>query len=92
LSALLLSFAALIFASPLFPRLARASHVRPCLASRYDYACLRTTVASYNPETGRPDIAHEEVEVGLVVPRLRNYATSHAPAKEEKSEKAVAGS
>ena len=40
-------------------------------------------MASYDRETGRPKIAYEDVEVGLVVPRERNYTKTHAPAKEE---------
>ena len=65
----------------------RGSHYRPDFPERNDEEFLRTTVASYDPGTDRPRIAYEEVEVGLVKPRLRNYATSHAPAKEEKDAK-----
>ena len=65
----------------------RGSHYRPDYPTRNDEEFLRTTVASYDPETGRPVIAYEKVEVSLVTPRLRNYATTHAPAKEEKAQK-----
>ena len=51
----------------------RGSHYRPDFPTRNDEEFLRTTVASFDPETGRPDIAFENIEVGLVTPRLRNW-------------------
>jgi len=71
----------------------RGSHYRTDFPTRNDGDFLRTTVASLDRETGRPKIAYEEVEVGLVTPRERNYTTTHAPAKEEATKtKATAAS
>ena len=67
----------------LLRRESRGSHYRVDHPTRNDSEFLRTTVASYDRETGRPKIAYEDVEVGLVVPRERNYTKTHAPAKEE---------
>ena len=63
----------------------RGSHYRTDYPTRNDAEYLRTTVARLDPATGRPELSYESVETGLVVPRERNYTTTHAPAKEEKA-------
>jgi len=61
----------------------RGSHYRTDFPKRHDGDFLKTSVARLDRETDRCSIAYEDVEVGLVVPRERNYAKTHAPAKEE---------
>ncbi len=61
----------------------RGSHYRTDFPTRHDGDFLKTSVARLDPATDRCSIAYEDVEVGLVVPRERNYAKTHAPAKEE---------
>ncbi len=69
----------------LLRRESRGSHYRTDYPTRNDADFLRTTVARLDPATGRPELSYESVETGLVVPRERNYTTTHAPAKEEKA-------
>ena len=68
----------------------RGSHYRTDFPKRHDGDFLKTSVARLDPETDRCSIAYENVEVGLVVPRERNYAKTHAPAKEEATPAAAA--
>ncbi len=68
----------------------RGSHYRTDFPKRHDGDFLKTSVARLDPSTDRCTIAYEDVEVGLVVPRERNYAKSHAPAKEEATPAAAA--
>ena len=68
----------------------RGSHYRTDFPKRHDGDFLKTSVARLDPETDRCSIAYEDVEVGLVVPRERNYAKTHAPAKEEATPAAAA--
>jgi len=68
----------------------RGSHYRTDFPKRHDGDFLKTSMARLDPETDRCSIAYENVEVGLVVPRERNYAKTHAPAKEEATPAAAA--
>lgn len=68
----------------------RGSHYRTDFPTRHDGDFLRTSVARLDPASDRCSIAYEDVEVGLVVPRERNYAKTHAPAKEDSKSEAVA--
>ncbi|MEE2971914.1 MAG: succinate dehydrogenase flavoprotein subunit [Planctomycetota bacterium] len=69
----------------LLRRESRGSHYRTDYPTRNDTEFLRTPVARLEPATGRPELSYESVETGLVVPRERNYTTTHAPAKEKKA-------
>ncbi len=67
----------------------RGSHYREDFPTRDDANYLKTTVATYNTGTGQADISLEDVEIGLVEPRLRTYGAVESGEKEE--EKATAG-
>ncbi|MCZ6493456.1 MAG: succinate dehydrogenase flavoprotein subunit [Planctomycetota bacterium] len=51
----------------------RGAHYRTDFPDRDDANFLKTTVAKYDPDTGRPEIFLEPVETGLVPPRARTY-------------------
>ncbi|MCH8164822.1 MAG: succinate dehydrogenase flavoprotein subunit [Planctomycetes bacterium] len=51
----------------------RGAHYRTDFPDRDDANFLKTTVAKYDPDTGRPEISLEQVETGLVPPRARTY-------------------
>ena len=51
----------------------RGAHYRTDFPDRDDANFLKTTVAKYDPDTGRPEIFFEPVETGLVPPRARTY-------------------
>ncbi len=61
-------------------RESRGAHYRSDYPERDDENFLRTTVAEYDPATGRPRIRFEPVEVGLIPPRARTYGRVE-PAK-----------
>ena len=63
----------------------RGSHYRTDFPTRNDADFLRTTVARYDAASEQPELSYESVETGLVVPRERNYTTTHAPAKDKKA-------
>ncbi|MHB9145331.1 MAG: succinate dehydrogenase flavoprotein subunit [Symbiobacteriia bacterium] len=50
----------------------RGSHYKPDFPKRDDANFLKTTIATYNPES--PQITYEAVDVSLIPPRERNYA------------------
>ncbi|MBL9120497.1 MAG: succinate dehydrogenase flavoprotein subunit [Phycisphaerae bacterium] len=54
----------------------RGSHYRTDYEQRNDEKFLKTTVAKFNPSSGRPDLSYESVETSLAKPRLRNYTKS----------------
>jgi len=68
----------------------RGSHYRTDFLERNDEKFMKTTVAAFNPETGRPDISYREVVTGLVQPRARTYGKTDAPADEKKEAAASA--
>jgi succinate dehydrogenase / fumarate reductase flavoprotein subunit len=51
----------------------RGSHYRTDFLERDDERFMKTTIASYNRETGKPDISYRDVVGGLVEPRARTY-------------------
>ncbi len=51
----------------------RGSHYRTDFLERNDDRFMKTTIASYNRETGKPDISYRDVIGGLVKPRARTY-------------------
>lgn len=59
-------------------RESRGSHYRDDFPKRDDANFLRSTVAEYDPSTGRSKITFEPVETGLVTPRLRDYTKKKA--------------
>ncbi len=59
-------------------RESRGSHYRDDFPTRDDANFLRSTVAEYDPATGRSRITFEPVETGLVTPRLRDYTKKKA--------------
>ncbi len=62
----------------------RGSHYRPDYPERDDPNFLKTTVASYNPDSGRPELSYEEVEIGLMEPRARTYGKVDSKQKSKK--------
>lgn len=52
----------------------RGAHYKPEFPNRNDEEWLKTTMASYNPNTDSPEFSYEEVDVSLIKPRERNYA------------------
>jgi succinate dehydrogenase / fumarate reductase flavoprotein subunit len=63
-------------------RESRGSHYRSDYPSRNDEQFKKTTVAKYDPASGRSMISFENVPEGLVTPRIRSYGK-----KESGSEK-----
>jgi succinate dehydrogenase / fumarate reductase flavoprotein subunit len=55
-------------------RESRGSHYRSDYLERDDGKFLATTVAEYDASSGRSTIRFEDVEVGLVKPRVRDYS------------------
>jgi succinate dehydrogenase / fumarate reductase flavoprotein subunit len=70
----------------------RGSHYRTDFPERDDANFMRTTVAKWNPAAGKAEISFEEVDTGLVKPRLRNYAKSGLGADAAKKPAAAAAS
>ena len=68
----------------------RGSHYREDFTERNDERFLKTSVASFDPSTGRANISHERVEIGLVKPRVRNYGKVGSKGGAKKSEPAAA--
>ncbi|WP_070121751.1 succinate dehydrogenase flavoprotein subunit [Bacillus marinisedimentorum] len=51
----------------------RGAHYKPDFPDRNDEEWLKTTIASFNKETGNPDFTYEEVDTSLIKPRKRDY-------------------
>ena len=51
----------------------RGAHYRSDYPDRDDANFLRSTVARFDPDTGRPELSLQPVEIGLVPPRTRSY-------------------
>ena len=81
----LVATASIIIDSAQLRKESRGSHYRTDFPTRNDGDFLRTTVARYDPASEQPELSYESVETGLVVPRERNYTTTHAPAKDKKT-------
>ena len=54
----------------------RGSHYRPDYPERNDREFLRTTIAEFDAASGQALISYEDVETGLVPPRVRDYSKS----------------
>ncbi|SDC25136.1 succinate dehydrogenase flavoprotein subunit [Shouchella lonarensis] len=52
----------------------RGAHYKPDFPERNDEKFLKTTKATYNPQTASPDFAYEEVDTSLIKPRKRDYS------------------
>jgi succinate dehydrogenase / fumarate reductase flavoprotein subunit len=65
----------------------RGSHHRTDFPERDDERFMKTTVASFNPETNRPEIDYREIVVGLVTPRARTYGKVEATEPEANEDK-----
>ncbi len=63
----------------------RGSHYRTDCLDRVDDRFMKTTVAAFNPETGKPDISYREVVTGLVKPRPRTYGKTDAPTEKKEA-------
>jgi len=63
----------------------RGSHHRTDFPDRDDENFHRTTIAAYNPETGRPEISYREVVTGLVELRARTYGKTESKAEEDQN-------
>ena len=67
----------------------RGSHYRPDFLERNDERFHQTTVAEFNPDTGRPDLSYKDVIGGMVKLRPRDYGrTESEPKSESKDETA----
>ena len=68
----------------------RGAHFRKDFPERDDSRFFKTSVARYNPETGKSDIEFVPVKAPLVEPRARTYGKSDT--KKETKETAAAAS
>lgn len=65
----------------------RGSHYRPDYPDRNDEKFLKTTIAEYDKQTGRPKMSFEEVTMGLVEPRARTYGKVESDDEDEDQQK-----
>ena len=61
----------------------RGSHYRPDFLERDDKKFHKTTVASFNPATGRPELRYLDVITGMVKLRPRDYGRTSGEPKQE---------
>lgn len=54
----------------------RGAHFKPEFPKRDDENWLKTTIATYNPLTGEPDISYESVDLRHLKPVLRDYSSA----------------
>lgn len=54
----------------------RGAHYKPEFPDRNDEEWLKTTKATYNPETNAPEFSYEEVDVSYIKPRKRDYSAT----------------
>lgn len=73
----MLDLAKVITAGALARNESRGSHYKPEFPERNDEEWLKTTLASYDPETNGPRLSYEPVDVSLIAPRKRDYSTVH---------------
>ena len=69
----MLKLAEVIVLGSIERRESRGAHYRADFPQRDDENYLRSTVARYDADTGRPELSLEPVEIGLVPPRVRTY-------------------
>ncbi|MEQ8769787.1 MAG: succinate dehydrogenase flavoprotein subunit [Phycisphaerales bacterium] len=63
----------------------RGSHYRTDFQDRDDDKFWKTSVAKYNPESGRSDVEFVDVRAKLVAPRPRTYGKTQPAAKTNKT-------
>ena len=63
----------------------RGSHYRTDFPDRDDKNFHKTTIAAYNPETGRPEISYREVVTGLVELRARTYGKTESTDEKDQN-------
>jgi succinate dehydrogenase / fumarate reductase flavoprotein subunit len=63
----------------------RGSHYRTDFPDRDDKKFHKTTIAAFNPETGRPEISYREIVTGLVELRARTYGKTESKAEEDQN-------
>jgi len=68
-------------------RESRGSHYRVDYLERNDDQFLRSTIATYDPETGKSIITFEETEYGVVTPRIRDYSTTKKQSTDDSAKK-----
>ncbi|WP_188206350.1 succinate dehydrogenase flavoprotein subunit [Alkalibacillus aidingensis] len=54
----------------------RGAHYKPEFPDRNDEEWLKTTKATFNPETNAPEFEYEDVDTSLIEPRKRDYSKS----------------
>ncbi|WLR50141.1 succinate dehydrogenase flavoprotein subunit [Bacillus tianshenii] len=59
----------------------RGAHYKPEFPERNDEEWLKTTIARFNPATNSPEFSYEEVDIGLIEPRKRDYSKKKANEK-----------
>jgi len=59
----------------------RGAHYKPEFPDRNDEEWLKTTIATFDPETQAPVLAYEDVDVSLIKPRKRDYTKSSEGSK-----------
>ena len=62
----------------------RGSHYRADFPERNDAEFMKSSLAAFNPKTGRCDVRWEAVEAPLVAPRARTYGKKDGKAAEQK--------
>ena len=67
----------------------RGAHYKPDFPDRVDDQFLKTTMASYDPETNNCKIEYGPVDISLVTPRLRTYGAVDKKKEEKKEAAAV---
>ena len=81
----MLKLAEVILHGGLLREESRGSHFRTDFPDRNDERFLKTTVATWNADSGRPDFTYEDVSTDLVEPRARTYGKVEDDAKSEKA-------
>lgn len=66
----------------------RGSHYKPEFPERDDERWLKTTLATYDPETGSPRLSYEAVDLSLIEPRKRDYTSVHEVGTRRSSKEA----
>ncbi|MDX1918626.1 MAG: succinate dehydrogenase flavoprotein subunit [Candidatus Caenarcaniphilales bacterium] len=77
----MLSLARVITLSALKRNESRGAHFKPEFPERNDEEFLRTTIATYDPNTNSPQISYEPVDLSQITPRKRDYTKASVAAK-----------
>ncbi len=59
----------------------RGAHYKPEFPDRNDEEWLKTTKASFNPESNAPEFTYEDVDLSYIEPRKRDYTKSSKGGK-----------